>query len=37
MITSSGLRLGERYVLQERLAVGGMGEVWSALDEVLNK
>ena len=37
MITSSGLRLGERYVLQERLAVGGMGEVWSAVDEVLNR
>jgi serine/threonine protein kinase len=37
MITSSGQRLGERYVLQERLAVGGMGEVWSAVDEVLNR
>jgi serine/threonine protein kinase len=37
MITNSGLRLGERYVLQERLAVGGMGEVWSAIDEVLNR
>jgi serine/threonine protein kinase len=37
VITSSGLRLGERYVLQERLAVGGMGEVWSAVDEVLNR
>jgi serine/threonine protein kinase len=37
MITSSGQRLGERYVLSERLAVGGMGEVWSAVDEVLNR
>lgn len=37
MITSSGQRLGERYVLSERLAVGGMGEVWSATDEVLNR
>ena len=37
MITSSGQRLGERYVLRERLAVGGMGEVWSAVDEVLNR
>jgi serine/threonine-protein kinase len=37
MITSSGQRLGERYVLQDRLAVGGMGEVWSAVDEVLNR
>jgi eukaryotic-like serine/threonine-protein kinase len=37
MITSSGQRLGQRYVLSERLAVGGMGEVWSATDEVLNR
>jgi eukaryotic-like serine/threonine-protein kinase len=37
MITSPGLRLGERYVLRERLAVGGMGEVWAAIDEVLNR
>jgi serine/threonine-protein kinase len=37
MITNSGQRLGERYVLDERLAVGGMGEVWSAIDEVLNR
>jgi serine/threonine-protein kinase len=37
VITSSGHRLGERYVLQDRLAVGGMGEVWSAVDEVLNR
>jgi serine/threonine protein kinase len=37
VITNSGLRLGERYVLKERLAVGGMGEVWSAMDEVLNR
>ncbi len=37
MITSSGQRLGERYVLDERLAVGGMGEVWSAHDEKLNR
>jgi eukaryotic-like serine/threonine-protein kinase len=37
VITSSGQRLGQRYVLHERLAVGGMGEVWSALDEQLNR
>ena len=37
MITNVGQRLGERYVLRERLAVGGMGEVWAALDEVLNR
>jgi serine/threonine protein kinase len=37
VITNVGQRLGERYVLRERLAVGGMGEVWAALDEVLNR
>ncbi|GAB6900086.1 protein kinase domain-containing protein [Kineosporia succinea] len=37
MITSVGQRLGERYVLRERIAVGGMGEVWAAVDEVLNR
>ncbi|MCE0536902.1 protein kinase [Kineosporia rhizophila] len=37
MITNVGQRLGERYVLRERLAVGGMGEVWAAVDEVLNR
>ena len=37
MITNSGQRLGERYVLSERLAVGGMGEVWTAHDEKLNR
>lgn len=37
MITSVGQRLGERYILRERIAVGGMGEVWAAVDEVLNR
>jgi eukaryotic-like serine/threonine-protein kinase len=37
VITSTGQRLGERYVLQQRLAVGGMGEVWTAHDEKLNR
>jgi serine/threonine-protein kinase len=32
-----GQRLGERYVLKQRLAVGGMGEVWTAHDEKLNR
>lgn len=37
MITNSGQRLGRRYVLREQLAVGGMGEVWSAMDEQLSR
>ena len=32
-----GLRLGDRYVLQERIASGGMADVWDALDEVLQR
>ena len=30
-----GLRLGDRYVLQERIASGGMADVWRGLDDVL--
>ncbi|WP_200948163.1 serine/threonine-protein kinase [Nocardioides sp. Soil774] len=33
----AGLRLGERYVLQERIASGGMADVWSGLDDVLQR
>ncbi|ROR72913.1 serine/threonine-protein kinase [Bogoriella caseilytica] len=32
-----GVLLGSRYELRERLAVGGMGEVWSALDRRLGR
>ena len=32
-----GARLGERYALTDRIAVGGMGEVWRARDEVLGR
>jgi serine/threonine protein kinase len=32
-----GLRLGDRYVLEERIASGGMAHVWSALDDVLQR
>lgn len=30
-------RLGDRYVLQERIAAGGMADVWSATDDVLQR
>ncbi|WP_207083256.1 serine/threonine-protein kinase [Nocardioides sp. S5] len=33
----AGLRLGDRYVLQERIASGGMADVWSGLDDVLQR
>src|SRR5690606_32115618 len=35
MRPDAGLRLGDRYVLQSLIAVGGMGEVWVAYDEAL--
>jgi hypothetical protein len=31
------VRLGDRYVLEERIAVGGMGEVWRGRDAVLGR
>ena len=37
MQPSAGLVLGHRYVLTERIAIGGMGEVWSAQDQVLRR
>jgi len=37
VITHVGQRLDERYLLTERIAVGGMGEVWKAVDEVLDR
>lgn len=33
----SGLRIGDRYELTRRIAGGGMGEVWSAHDLVLDR
>ena len=32
-----GLRVGDRYQLAERIAGGGMGDVWVARDEVLGR
>lgn len=33
MPLDAAVRLGERFVLQEQIAVGGMGEVWRATDQ----
>jgi len=35
VIPAVGLQLGGRYTLRERIAIGGMGEVWIAWDEHL--
>ncbi len=37
MTTKVGQRLGERYRLVEQIAVGGMGEVWRGIDEMLDR
>ncbi|HIW63944.1 MAG TPA: serine/threonine protein kinase [Candidatus Stackebrandtia excrementipullorum] len=34
---SPGIKLGGRYRLDERIATGGMGDVWRATDEVLGR
>ncbi len=37
MNATAGTILSERYTLTERIAAGGMGEVWSATDAVLDR
>ncbi|WP_394161208.1 protein kinase domain-containing protein [Galactobacter valiniphilus] len=37
MRPTSGISLGGRYRLTDRIAIGGMGEVWKALDDVLGR
>ncbi|ASN53666.1 serine/threonine-protein kinase [Sinomonas sp. R1AF57] len=37
MRPTSGITLGGRYHLQSRIAIGGMGEVWRARDQVLGR
>ena len=37
MRPTSGITLGGRYQLTDRIAVGGMGEVWKARDKVLGR
>jgi serine/threonine protein kinase len=36
-MVSSGLLLSNRYRLDERIATGGMGDVWKGTDEVLDR
>ncbi|WP_353826911.1 serine/threonine-protein kinase [Agromyces sp. SYSU T0242] len=37
MRPSAGLTFGGRYELQSRIAIGGMGEVWKATDQVIGR
>ena len=37
MRPSAGMNFGGRYVLDSRIAVGGMGEVWQATDTVIGR
>jgi serine/threonine protein kinase len=33
----SGARLGNRFILRDRIGIGGMSEVWRAEDELLGR
>ena len=37
MRPAADITLGGRYTLTERIAIGGMGEVWKARDKVLGR
>lgn len=37
MRPEEGMRIGGRYLLHARIAAGGMGEVWRAVDDVLGR
>ena len=37
MRPTTGLTFGGRYELQSRIAIGGMGEVWQATDQVIGR
>ncbi|GAA3697704.1 hypothetical protein GCM10023081_38340 [Arthrobacter ginkgonis] len=37
MRPTSGITLGGRFQLTDRIAIGGMGEVWKARDEILGR
>ncbi|OMH34151.1 protein kinase [Tersicoccus sp. Bi-70] len=37
MRPTGGITLGDRYELTDRIAIGGMGEVWKARDQVLGR
>lgn len=37
LLTRPGVLLGNRYLLQQRIGAGGMGEVWRAEDTVLRR
>ncbi|WP_285472843.1 serine/threonine-protein kinase [Actinoplanes sp. NBRC 101535] len=37
MRLQAGVRLGDRYLLRDRIGAGGMGEVWRAVDGVLGR
>ena len=37
MRPTSGMTLGGRYHLENRIAIGGMGEVWNATDNIIGR